>query len=231
MTRPDQNVASACPLPPDAFHEAAIPLVEMNLAATVLYRVHRRSRDPIHYNRRSVTGTVFRFDAPTDEYGVLYASPSFDVCMAETIMRERFQGVDARVPHLIEEADLTTRCIATLGFEDSRSLKLADLTQPLWQHGFDGRVLTVGAYAVPNLWSAAIHENRQDFDGIYFRSRYANDISVAIFSDRATLVRRGESIPLIQHPDLPEFLDRYGIGIAPESGSGWRKPVTGRVKA
>lgn len=223
MTLPESAAASACPLPPDAFHEAAIPAVEMNLSATVLYRVHRRSRDPIHYNRRSLSGTVFRFDAPNDEYGVLYASPSFDVCMAETIMRDRFQGIDTRVAHLIEEADLTSRCIATLGFGVPRSLKLADLTQPLWQHGFDGRVLTVADYAVPNIWSAAIHQNRQEFDGIYFRSRYANDISVAVFSDRAALVRRGESIPLIQHPDLPDFLDRYGIGIAPESGAGWRR--------
>ncbi|MFM0007471.1 hypothetical protein PQR57_41805 [Paraburkholderia dipogonis] len=89
------------------------------------------------------------------------------------------------------------------------------------QH-FDGRVLTVADYAVPNLWSAAIHQNRQHFDGIYFRSRYANDISVAIFSDRATLVSRGESTPLVQHPAMSDFLDRYGISIAPESGLGWR---------
>lgn len=224
MTEDESVAAAGCPLPPQGFQEASIPIRELNLAAINLYRVHRRSRDPIHYNRRSVSGTVFRFDAPDDEYGVLYASPSFDVCMAETIMRDRYQGGDARVPRIIEESDLTERSLATLGFEEARSLRLADLTQPLWHLGFDARVLTVADYTGPNRWSAAIHENAQLPDGIYFRSRYGNDVSVAIFNDRATLVCRGESTPLIQHPDLPGFLDRFGIGIADRSGKLWQQP-------
>ena len=59
-------------------------------------------------------------------------------------------GVDTRVPHIIQEADLTERCIATLGFEEVRSLRLADLSQPLWHLGFDARVLTVADYTDPN---------------------------------------------------------------------------------
>jgi hypothetical protein len=37
------------------------------------------------------------------------------------------------------------------------------------------------------------------------------------------LVCRGESTPLIQHPDLPEFLDRFGIGIADGSSDFWQQ--------
>ena len=212
-----------CPLPPESFREATLPVCELNLSVTNLYRIHRRTYDPVFYNRRSASKTVFRFDAPNDEFGVLYASPSFDVCMAETIMRGRYHGVDAGAPHVVEEADIASRSVAILGFEEARPLRLADLTQPLWRFGFDTNVLSVPDYAVPNLWSLAIHDNHRRLDGIYFRSRFANEVSVAIFSDRASLVRRGDSIPLHQHPDLPGFLDRYEIGIADPDGGDWRE--------
>jgi len=154
----------------------------------------------------------------------LYASPSFDVCMAETVMRDRYHGVSVGLQHMIEEKDITGRCVAVLGFEEARPLRLADLTGPLWRFGFDARVLSVADYTVPNLWSRAIHDNHQQLDGIYFRSRYANDVSVAIFGDRTLLVRRGNSIPLHQHSGLPGFLDRFEIGIADPDGADWQAP-------
>ncbi|QMI49899.1 RES family NAD+ phosphorylase [Burkholderia sp. MBR-1] len=214
-----------CPLPPEDFFDATIPVHELNLSATNLYRIHRRTYDPIFYNRRATSSTVYRFDAPNDEYGVLYASPSFDVCMAETIMRGRYHGVRVGTYHVIDENDITSRSIATLGLEDARPLRLADLTGPLWRFGFDARVLSVADYTAPNLWSRAIHDNRANLDGIYFRSRYANDVSVAIFSDRAMLVRRGESTPLHQHPGLPGFLDHFEIGIADPDGANWQTDI------
>ncbi|WOD14155.1 RES domain-containing protein [Paraburkholderia kirstenboschensis] len=211
-----------CPLPPNDFADAAIPVYELNLSVTDLYRVHRRVHDPIFYNRRSTSTTVFRFDASNDEYGVLYASPSFDACMAETIMRDRYQGVNVGEQHMIDESAITSRAVAVLGVETARPLRLADLTRPLWQYGFDARVLTVADYTAPNLWSRAIHDNHQQLDGIYFRSRYANEISVAVFSDRARLAPRGASIPLRRHPGLEGFLDRFQIGIADPGGVNWR---------
>ncbi|HEY3597967.1 MAG TPA: RES domain-containing protein [Paraburkholderia sp.] len=88
----------------------------MNLSVTNLYRVHRRIHDPVYYNRRSTSSVIYRFDAPDDEFGVLYASTSFDVCMAETIMRGRYQGLHATAAHVVDERDIAERCIATLGF-------------------------------------------------------------------------------------------------------------------
>lgn len=216
---------SDCPLPPANFRKATLPVHTLNLSVTNLYRIHRSRYDSVFYNRRSASKTVFRFDAPNDEYGVLYASPSFDVCMAETIMRDRYHGVEAGAPHVIAESDITSRSVAMLGLEMARPLQLADLTRPLWHFGFDARVLSVSDYSVPNLWSLSIHDNHQNLDGIYFRSRFANAASVAIFSDRATLVPRGNSIPLHQYTDLPSFLDRFEIGIADPSGNDWRNIV------
>ncbi|MGB8421339.1 RES family NAD+ phosphorylase [Paraburkholderia sp.] len=213
---------AGCPLPPDGLRAARLPVVELNLSVTTLYRIHRRIHDPVFYNRRSNSRVTYRFDSPDDVYGVLYASPSFDVCMAETIMRDRYLGLEATEPRVVDERDITERCISTLGFGEARNLNLADLTAPLWQFGFDAQVLSVSDYRAPNLWSAAIHANTANLDGIYFRSRYSNEPSVAVFGDRALLVKRGAPIPLHMHPETPGFLDRFNIGIADSAGEDWQ---------
>lgn len=211
-----------CPLPPPGFRTAQIPVRKIDLSVTTLLRIHWRHRDPIHYNRRSTSSTVFRFDAPNDEYGVMYAASSFEACMAETLMRGRFRGVDASMPHAIDEQAIADRCVAVLESENGRPLRLADLTEPLWQFGFDTQVLSTPNYLAPNRWSAALHDNKAILDGIYFHSRFANSVSVALFSDRARLVQRGASVPLVDHPALPAFLDRFNIGIADPGGADWR---------
>ncbi|SDF78037.1 RES domain-containing protein [Paraburkholderia phenazinium] len=215
---------AGCPLPPDGLREAALPIVEFDLSVTRLYRIHRRIYDPIFYNRRSNSTRIYRFDSPDDSFGVLYASPSFDVCMAETIMRDRYLGVNASEPRYVDERDLAERSIATLGFGAARSLRLADLTGPLWQFGFDAQVLSVSDYTAPNQWSAAIHDNIGNLDGIYFRSRYLSAASVAVFGDRAQLVQKGASVPLHLHPETPGFLERFQIGIADPGGEAWMAP-------
>lgn len=201
-----------CPLPPPDLAKRRMPERELQLASTSLLRIHRSVFDPIFYNRRSAGGSQYRFDAADDEFGVLYASPIFDVCMAETVIRGAFQG--GTMPLTIDEDELLTRSISELGFEGGRPLLLADLTQPLFQLGFDIRVLSVEDYRGPNLWSSAIYEAFPHLDGLYFMSRYTNAPSVAIF-ERARLVARGEPVPLAKYHQLPGFLDRYQIGIAP----------------
>jgi hypothetical protein len=128
----ERPTIAGCPLPPEGLLEASLPVHEMNLSVTNLYRVHRRIHHPIYYNRRSTSSVTYRFDAPNDEFGVLYASTSFDVCMAQTIMRDRFQGLRTNAAHVVDERDLYERCVATLGFDEARNLRLADLSMPLW---------------------------------------------------------------------------------------------------
>ncbi len=132
--------------------------------------------------------------------------------MAETVIRGSFQG--GTTPLWLDEADLSTRSVSELGFEEERPLVLADLTQPLFHLGFDNRVLSVADYRGPNLWSTAIYQAFPHLDGLYFVSRFANVPCVAIF-DRARLAIRGTPVPLTKHPLLEGFLDHYQISIAP----------------
>ncbi|MCD9121692.1 RES family NAD+ phosphorylase [Cupriavidus sp. UGS-1] len=203
-----------CPLPPADLAERSMPEIELDLGKTPLWRIHRSIFGPIHYTRKSLGGIPYRFDAANDEFGVLYASPSFAACMAEGVIRDRLQG--KLLPLLLDEAELSTRSIAALAIGRSQPLRLADLTKPHLHLGMDNRVLTTTDYRGPNLWSSAIYKAYPHIEGIYFTSRFANEPSVAVF-DRVRLIQRGDSIPLLRFHMLPEFLDRNGIGLAPPS--------------
>ena len=202
--------ASQCPQPPADFSSRSIPIYELNLSAAALYRIHRTAFGPLFFNRRSTNSTVFRFDAAYGEFGVLYASPSFSACMVETVIRDSFEK--GSLPLLIDQRDLDSRSISSLGLATPRAVRLADFTQPLFKLGGNGQIMTVGDYRIPNLWSSAIHAHPDNLDGIYFRSRFANEVCVAIF-DRVELVIRGTPVPLTAFPELGPFLDKYNIGI------------------
>lgn len=203
-----------CPLPPADLADRSMPEIQLDLSRKPLWRIHRSIFGPIHYTRKSLGGIPYRFDAARDEFGVLYASPSFPACMAEAVIRDRFQG--KTLPLLLDEAELSARSVTALGLDRSQPLRLADLTQPHLHLGMDNRVLTTTDYRGPNLWSSAIYKAYPHIEGIYFTSRFANEPSVAVF-DRVRLIQRGNPIPLLRFHMLPEFLDRNKIGLAPSS--------------
>lgn len=201
---------SICPKPPTDFSNREIPIVELNLSAVTLYRIHRTRFGPLFFNRRSTSATVFRFDSADDRFGVLYASPFFDACMAETVIRDSFQ--EGTLPLVIDQSELDSRSISSLGIATPRALRLADFTQPLLRVGGDGRIMSVEDYRIPNMWSDAVHAHPEGLDGIYFRSRFASQECVAIF-DRVDIIARGAPSPLNSFPELAPFLDKYEIAI------------------
>ena len=199
-----------CPRPPDDFADRNLPVHVMDLTATALMRIHQTVNAPIFYNRRSTSNSPCRFDAPADEYGVLYAAQTFSACMFETIIRGRFEG--GSLPLLVDKHLLATRSVAHLGLAGARSLRLADFTQSLAPLGGNAAVLSTPDYAISQAWSVAVYSHPGQCDGLYFRSRYSGEPCVALF-DRAGVVVRGESVPLMDEPLLGYFLDRYQVWI------------------
>jgi hypothetical protein len=203
------DARDGCPLPPADFASRELPVRILDPAT--LMRIHPRGRDPLFYSRRSACPAANRFDAPGDEYGVLYASLSFSACMAETVIRDRFAG--AAAPLVIEESRLRLRCLSLLA-PASQTLRLADLSAPLFGLGFSTQVLATPDYLAPNLWSRALHDHPARVDGIYFVSRYANAASVALF-DRVRVAARGAPVPLLECEQLERFLGEHDIALVP----------------
>lgn len=201
---------SACPLPPTDFAQRQVPVFELNLAASGLYRIHRSANGPLFFNRLSTSNTVFRFDAPADQYGVLYAASTFSACMFETLIRNRYEN--GALPLLIEHSELYLRSVSSIGLGSARVLRLADFSQSLAPLGGNSIVMSVNDYTAPNAWSLAVFEHPDNFDGIYFQSRYSNEPCVALF-DRVEAVVRGMPTPLLAMPELDVFLDKYQIAI------------------
>lgn len=204
------KMVTDCPEPPLDLSQRSLPICELNLSATALFRIHRSAFGPLFFNRRSTSPTVFRFDASNDEFGVLYAAPTFSACMAETVIRDLFES--GTMPLIIDQNELESRSISSLGLSSARALRLADFTQPLFSLGGSAQIMSTGDYRVPNMWSSAVHAHPEQVDGIYFRSRFAAEPCVALF-DRAGITVRGTPIPLMDAPELGPFLGKYSIGV------------------
>jgi hypothetical protein len=204
---PPPSVLLSCPLPPFDLQSRRVPERVFNVSSTPILRVHWSRFSPIFFNRRSRSTNVYRFDAPGDEYGVLYASPEFDACLAETVIRDRFQTG----PLVIDEAEITDRSISTLGVKGRSDLLLADLTAPLFPIGGSTAITSVSEYDIPNKWSKALNDHPKGYDGLYFFSRYSNMPSIALFDRVDVTVEK--TTKLEADFRLPTFLDRYDIAI------------------
>lgn len=204
---PPAPLSLDCPLPPSDLHVRQIPVRVLDVASFPLLRIHRSKFSPLYYNRRSSSKTVYRFDAPADEYGVLYASPEFDVCMAETLVRDAFQTG----PLVLDESEIAERSISTLGIAGRTDLMLVDLTAPLFPIGGTSVISACTDYFAPNHWSKGFFDHPKEYDGLYFLSRFSNLPSVALFDRVETTV--DETIKLLADPRLPDFLDRYNIAL------------------
>ncbi|MCE3606447.1 hypothetical protein LXA47_22975 [Massilia sp. P8910] len=115
-------------------------------------------------------------------------------------------------PLLIEAQEFDDRSISRVVAEPARPLRLADFTQSLAPFGGSAQILTVGDYEGPNLWSQAVHEHVQTFDGIYFNSRYSGEPCVAIF-DRVGMGLSGGSVPMIYATGVDAFLTLHQIAL------------------
>ncbi|WP_230625411.1 hypothetical protein [Cupriavidus necator] len=131
-----------CPLLPADLANRRLATKTQDLERVALWRTHRAHLDPIYYNRRAPGVIHYRFDAAGGGFGVLS-------CMAEAVIREGCQG--QRLPLLLDEHELRSRCICRLAVADRRPLVLADLTGPLTALGMDARVFSVTEYLGPNL--------------------------------------------------------------------------------
>lgn len=142
-------------------------------AGAAWLRIYRLAFSPEHFDRSD----SHRFNAPSGEFGVLYAGED-DYCgFIETFGRDL--GL-----RIVAAEDLGPRGRARI--EVAGDLRLVDLTgQGLARIRADGR-LTTGDYRVARRWSLALHRHPDRPDGIMWRSRF--DQSKTSFALRSSPV-------------------------------------------
>ena len=197
------------PEPPDDLHARSLPLI--TLAGADLYRGHRHSNTPLHFNR-----TAGRFASPDGtSFGTLYVGED-----AFTAFVEAFgQGlVSDALGLFVSEGWLTTRCLCIV--TATRPLRLVDLSSGTALKRLsalaDSR-LADGAHEVSQRWAAALWAHPERPDGLLYRARNAPDHrSIALF-DRAedVLVAPCSSNLLRDDARLAAILDHFGCALIP----------------
>ena len=155
-----------------------------------------------------------RFCSMTGAYTMLYVSPDFATSFIETVVRGRFVRRRRREILLNE---VTERIWASIVTTPRTKQMLLDLRH-------DGCALigaqtdTVNArnHAAGRAFGKAIHSAHEDIEGVLYASRLTGGDVYAVFG-RAVgkLVLTGSGL-LPDHPDLPDVLEKHGIGLVVE---------------
>jgi hypothetical protein len=187
------------PEPPQNLSSQTLPLIEIQQP---WYRIHQSRHEPLYFG-----SSGYRFDAPQQEYCVMYIAQNLEGAFIETF------GANTGI-RIISNDELILRSISCL--QNTRPLNLIDLTGPgLIKIGADGR-LCDGDRQLAQRWALAFWQHPMQIDGIYYRARHdPSQYCVAIF-DRAA---EGWHITQTLRCASQEFrgilaniLDRYEFG-------------------
>ena len=157
------------PEPPNDLHTIDLPILRIEKS---WFCIHQSRHSPLYYGDSG----NYRFDAPAQEYEVMYIALDFHGCFIETFGSKT-------VIQVISYQELSLRSISQLRCD--RPLQLVDMSGAGLAHiGADAR-LTTAEYKVAQRWALALCNHPAQVDGIYYRARHdASQLCAAIF-DRA----------------------------------------------
>jgi len=179
--------------------------IEARLSYFTIERAHRvfaASRMPL-----SVQPSPSRFCDGT-AYAVLYAALSFETCIAESLIRDRFVRRTRREIPLAAVLMRAHACIAT---QPKTELLLLDLR--------DTGCLDIGAptdaararhFAAGQALGRAIYTEHPDVDGFIYASRLTGDDCFAVYDRALGKFLVLDACELKDHPQLPMMLEQSG---------------------
>jgi hypothetical protein len=197
--------------PPKDFSKLNLVTTEVEPSSLLrLASTKHRSSDPFRRDRQ------YRFDAPDESFGVLYAAFDLETAFVESIVRDKAHPLPAGEHLFIDYETLASRYIATLSRSSSDgALRLAQLYGAgLSAVKTDNRIATVDDYATTQQWAKAFHAHPANVDGIVYMSRYlGNRRSVVLFDRARDAILFNNSLPLLHHAELASLLDTYRVSL------------------
>ena len=152
-----------------------------------------------------------RFCSRNVGYTVLYASPDFATAFIETVVRDRFMRRRERAVTLKE---ITERAWARISTQQGAMLSLLDLrSDGCIRIGAPTDAVHARNHAAGRVLARAIHAEHAGIDGLICASRLTGEDIYAVFDRGIGKLESTETGALMEHPELPDILDRHGIGI------------------
>jgi hypothetical protein len=168
------------------------------------HRVFGVSRMPLQLH-----SSPSRFCDGKSGFSVMYASLSFETCIVETLVRDRFTH---RLKRELPLAAVFARGYARISTQADRELNLLDLR--------DTGCVDIGAptdavrarhFAAGQALGRAVHEEHPDVDGFIYASRLSGDDCIAVFDRGVEKIVVVDACELKEHPELPAVLERNKV--------------------
>jgi hypothetical protein len=189
------------PEPPANLSASQLPLFEIDASWS---RIHQSRHSPLFFGKSGNN----RYDAPAQEYGVMYVAADPHGAFIETFGSQT--GV-----RVVSRAELALRSISTLAC--NRPLNLVDFTgSGLARLGADGRLCT-GDHDLAQRWAWALWQCSEQVDGIYYRARHDLEQPCAAIFSRAEAVFEIATmqglVDISFQKMLGRILDTYQFGL------------------
>ena len=194
-------------------HFAELALVTQDVAPSDLLRLAwEEPRTHLLFGRDA----RFRFDAPSREFGVLYAAFDLPTAFAETVLRDAPQSLPGGVVVPLDFAAIQARRVVTfragLVPRALRLIKLYD--EGLAAAHTDNQIAVRDHYPTTQRWGAAFHAHPLAADGIVYMSRYMGARrSVALFERCREAIDVDTVTPLLEHAGFAELALRFNLAI------------------
>jgi hypothetical protein len=168
------------------------------------HRVFGVSRMPLQ-----LQSSPSRFCDGKSGFAVMYASLSFETCIVETLVRDRFTH---RLKRELPLAAILARGYARVSTQPDRELNLLDL--------LDTGCVDIGAptdavrarhFAAGQALGKAVHAEHPDVDGFIYPSRLTGDDCIAVFDRAVGKLKVVDACELKDHPELPAVLERNKV--------------------
>ena len=152
-----------------------------------------------------------RFCSRNAGYSVLYAAPDFATAFIETVVRDRFERQPERT---VAVREITGRYWARISAEPGTELALLDLRgDGCARAGVPTDAVHARNHAAGRAFASAVHAEHVDVEGLLHASRLTAEDVYAVFDRGLDNLNVAETGPLMDHPDLPDVLERHGIGL------------------
>ena len=153
-----------------------------------------------------------RFCSRNAGYSVLYAASDFATAFIETVVRDRFVRQSERNVALRE---ITERYWARISARPGTELTLLDLRgDGCARVGVPTDAVHARNHAAGRAFASAIHAEHADVEGLLHASRLTGEDVYAVFDRGLGKLNVAETGTLLDHPRLPEVLERHSIGLA-----------------